>query len=271
MAYFKRMPRGVVWVAVLLTLSTAALPAWAAPAQAAPLIVLDPGHNPDRGGATSIQGTKEVTYNDRFVGELAPALKQAGWRVTVTRQPTQHIDLLARARLANQLHAAVFLSIHHDSAQLQDLKKIKVNHPEGQKTTHPAEGYETTKPIAGYSLYVSRKNAQYAKSLQLATLLGKELRSLGRPPTLYHAENIPGENHPLLNRHLGIYQYDDLAVLHHTRMPAVLLEVGVITDKQDEAYVANAESRKKMIGKIVGALREYCERKADCPPIPTRH
>lgn len=238
MTYFKRMHPGIGVLAALLALSV----------QAAPLIVLDTGHNPDQGGATSIQGTSEVTYNDRFVSELAPALKLAGWRVAVTRQPVQHIDLLARARLANQLHAAIFLSIHHDSAQLQDLKKIKNN---------GLAAYETTLPIAGYSLYVSRKNAQYAESLQLATLLGKELRSLGRPPTLYHAEKIPGENHPLLNKHLGIYQYDDLAVLHHTRMPAVLLEVGVITDKQDEAYVASDANRKKMIRKIVQALQPY--------------
>jgi N-acetylmuramoyl-L-alanine amidase len=244
MAYFKRMRPGIGFAAALLALS----------AQAAPLIVLDPGHNPGQGGATSIQDTREVTYNDRFVGELAPALKQAGWRVTVTRQPAQHIDLLARARLANRLHAAVFLSIHHDSAQLQDLKKVQRN---------GLTGYETTVPIAGYSLYVSGKNAQYAKSLQLATLLGQELRSLGRPPTLYHAEKIPGENHPLLNRHLGIYRYDDLAVLHHTAMPAVLLEVGVITDRKDEAYVANAVNRKKMIEKIVAALQDYYEHIAD--------
>ncbi|HEU0230508.1 MAG TPA: N-acetylmuramoyl-L-alanine amidase, partial [Burkholderiaceae bacterium] len=222
--------------------------ALAASTHASPLIVLDPGHNPDHPGATSIQGTKEIRYNDRFVEELAPALEHAGWRVRLTRQPGQSIGLVERAELANRLHATLFLSIHHDSAQLRYLKKIRV----GNRT-----GYQTIKPIAGYSLYVSRENPDFAESLRLAELLGKQLRSLGRPPALHHAEKIPGENHPLLNKYLGIYQYDKLAVLRHTKVPAVLLEVGVITDKQDEAYVANAGNRKKMIGKIVEALQQY--------------
>jgi len=223
-------------------------------AQAAPLVVLDPGHNPDDGGATSIRGTREVAYNDRFVRELAPALRRAGWQVAVTRDPGTPIGLVERAELANRLHAALFLSIHHDSAQPRYLEKVRQG---------GLVGYRTVKPIEGYSLYVSGENPCFARSRQLATLLGEQLRRLGRPPALHHAERIPGEGRPLLNRYLGIYRHDALAVLRHSQVPAVLLEVGVITDPRDEAYVNDSRNRGKMIRGIVRALQLFVREARD--------
>ena len=40
-------------------------------------------------------------------------------------------------------------------------------------------------------------------------------------------------------------------------MPAVLLEIGVIVDKQDESYVSQAANRQAMIQAIVRALQKY--------------
>ncbi|HEX7385912.1 MAG TPA: N-acetylmuramoyl-L-alanine amidase [Castellaniella sp.] len=213
-----------------------------------PLIVLDPGHNPSDGGATSVLGTREVGYNDRFVAELAPALQQAGWQVKITRQPEESMSLIGRAQVANELRATVFLSVHHDSVQLRCLRQVQQN---------GRVAFQTLKPTSGYSLYVSKENGNFARSLQLATDLGEQLRALGRAPMLEHAGKTCGEGRPLLNPGLGIYRYDHLAVLRHNQVPAVLLEVGVITDVQDEAYVDVAANRKKMIAAIVRAMGEF--------------
>lgn len=245
----------------LRTATCCVLIAWSWAASAAPLIVLDPGHSPDQGGATSLTGVREVTDNDRFVAELAPALEHAGWQVRITRTPDENMGLAERPALANTLHAAVFLSIHHDSVQLRCLKEIRKG---------PPPVYETTKPIEGYSLYVSGENPEFRPSLELATLIGRQLRSLGRAPNLSHAEGKCGENRPLLNRALGIYQYDHLTVLRHSRVPAVLLEVGVIVDPKDEAYVDSAANRQEMIGKIVAALVQFRASETEAGRFP-RH
>jgi N-acetylmuramoyl-L-alanine amidase len=215
---------------------------------AAPLIVLDPGHNPADGGAISIRGTREIGYNDRFVAELAPALRQAGWRVELTRSPDASVSLLDRAQLAGDLRATLFLSVHHDSVQLRCLRQV------------PQEGhaaYETLRPMGGYSLYVSGDSPAFAQSYRFARLLAGQLRALGRPPLLEHAGTACGEGRPLLDPWLGIYRYDDLAVLRHNAVPAVLLEVGVITDARDEAYVGDPANRKKMIEGIVRGIRAW--------------
>ena len=217
-------------------------------AAAQPLLVLDSGHTPSKGGALGTRGEYEVVYNDRFVSGLKTALEKDGWQVLLTRQPEQEITLAERAALANRQQADVFVSLHHDSAQLQYLE---------QTSHHGKQAYRTIRPIRGYSLFVSALNPQYSQSKQLATEIGRALRALGRQPTLHHAEPIEGENRPLLDAANGVYRYDGLAVLKQTEMPAVLLEIGVIVDEQDEAYVSDAANRQKMIEAVVRALKAY--------------
>lgn len=215
---------------------------------AGPLIVLDPGHTPQKGGAIGLHGVQEVVYNDRFSARLATALRAAHFEVLLTRQPQDSIELIERAGIANQHPDALFLAIHHDSAQTLFLQ---------QRPAEQGGGWQTLRPIAGYSLFVSQRNAQFANSLRLAQLLGRELRLLGRPPTLHHAEDIAGERRELLDRQLGIYRFDDLVVLAKTDIPALLLEVGVIVDANDEAYVSQEKNQQAMCAAIVKALLAY--------------
>ena len=211
-------------------------------------IVLDPGHYSDQGGALGARGIHEVVYNTALTGRLARALEAQGYAVHVTRGPEQKISLDARARFANDLNADLFLSIHHDSAQLKYLERIQV---EGR------DAWRTIQPIAGYSIFVSLLNPQAARSKEFGLLLGAEMKALGRPPTLHHAEDIPGENRELLDRELGLYRFDDLVVLKKTQMPAVLLEVGVIVDPADEAYVSDEGNQARIINAILSAVRSY--------------
>jgi N-acetylmuramoyl-L-alanine amidase len=225
-----------------------ALFAWAAaasqPAKALK-IVLDPGHSDAAPGALGIRGIHEISYNNTFATELARALEAADFQVLMTRQPEEEISLDQRAEIANTSGADLFLSVHHDSAQLRYLEAITVNNK-------PA--WRTKIPLQGYSIFVSALNPRFEKSLEVATAMGSGLHVLGRPPALHHTENIPGEGRELLDTRLGIYRFDELLVLRKTKIPAVLLEVGVIVDGQDEAYVTSAKSRAAMVNAIVNAM-----------------
>lgn len=217
-------------------------------ASARPVLVLDPGHTTQNGGALGVSGRYEVEYNDRFTNELKQVLENSGWQVFITRGSTQEITLAGRSAFAKSKNADLFLSIHHDSAQLQYLQKAKRN----GKVVH-----RTIKPIRGYSLFVSADNPHYRKSFELASSISSEILKLGRPPTLHHAEPIQGEHRELLDKKMGIYRYDGLAVLRQTIMPAVLLEIGVIVDEDDEAYVSRLENRQAIAAAISRALETY--------------
>lgn len=213
-----------------------------------PLIVLDPGHTLAKPGALGVRGIYEVNYNDQFVAKLAKDLREASFMVSVTRLPDQSISLLDRATIANDLKPILFLSIHHDSAQLKYLKKIELA---------GRDAWQTITRIGGFSIFVSKTNPQFDASYRFAELLGKALVNQKRAPSLHHAEKTPGENRELLEPKLGIYQFDDLVVLKKTKVPAVLLEIGVIVDEDDERYVSAPGNQYAMRQSIVKAIQEY--------------
>jgi len=217
---------------------------------AKPVIIIDAGHTHKAPGAMGITGKREVEYNDNLVSKLAHALTNAGFIPILTRNPNQEVKLEDRAVIANSHNALAMLSIHHDSAQLSHLKPIE---------HHGIKTYRTRTPISGYSIFVSKKNPQFDRSFIFAKLLGHELLRLERKPSLHHAEPIHGEGRLLLDADLGIYQYDDLTVLKKSKIPAILLEVGVIVDQHDEAYVSNIENQEAIIQAIVASIEEFNE------------
>lgn len=212
-----------------------------------PLVVLDPGHGPSHPGAVGVRGVEEVEYNDVFVALLAPKLVRAGFRVEVTRQAGEELDLDARAALASAAGAWLLLSVHHDSAQDQLVV---------QEDRDGKAAYRATRPIRGYSLFVSGLNPRYQASVRFAEALGRRLLALGRAPTLHHAEPIPGEGRPLLDGRLGIFRFDELRVGKQATCPAVLLEVGVLVDEVDEAYVSDPAHRDAIADAIVRGLQD---------------
>lgn len=218
------------------------------PSCAKPVVIIDSGHTNKMPGAISVTGKYEVEYNDNLVSKISDVLTKAGFVPVLTRKSNEEVKLEDRADIANSHNALALLSIHHDSAQLAHLESVIQN---------GKNAYRTREPISGYSLFISRKNEQFDNSFIFAKLLGEELIKLGRKPALHHAEPIPGEGRPLLDADLGIYQYDDLTVLNKSRIPSVLLEVGVIVDQSDEIYVSSIDNEESMVNAILVSLNKF--------------
>lgn len=208
------------------------------PHNASSNIVIDPGHSPKSKGAKSCTGAYEYIYNDYIVSLLERHLKYKNINIIKSREHNEEKSLAERAKLAK--NKKLFLSIHHDSVHPRYIKSINGN----PSSTHGS----------GYSIFVSKKNKNYAQSLKYATFLGKELRKSGLKPSHHHAENISGENRKLINPDLGIYEFDDLIVLKNSEAPALLLEVGVIVNPKDEAECLTPEFQNKIINAIDGLI-----------------
>jgi N-acetylmuramoyl-L-alanine amidase len=113
----------------------------------------------------------------------------------------------------------------------------------------------------GYSIFVSASSLWATDSIALATLLGRALTVQGLTPSLHHAEAIPGENRTLLDPRLGIYRFDELVVLRGATMPALLLESGVIVNRDEEQAIQNGGYHTKVAAALVDAISEYCSRR----------
>jgi N-acetylmuramoyl-L-alanine amidase len=212
---------------------------------ASSLLAIDAGHSKTKSGATSAYGETEFSFNTALATTISDALVQQAVNVLRIGHDGDMIDLTQRTALANNASAAFFLSIHHDSVQPQYLKSWQWQ----GKTQHYSDY------AAGFSLFVSRKNPQLASSLRCASAIGSALKQQGFQPSAHHAEKIAGENRAWADEKNGVYYFDDLIVLKTATMPAVLLEAGVIVNRQEAQYLQQTQTRTAIASAIETALK----------------
>ena len=186
-------------------------------------LVLDIGHTPKQSGATSSNCQQEYTYNKELVLYILEKLKDK-YNIEISLSSKKDDEELTfKDRYDSSVNKDLFISIHHDSVQKQF-----INYINKCPTTNYAEGF---------SIFVSKKNIRYEKSLEYAKIFAEELISRGLVPTLHHAEKIKGENRELIDKKLGIYLFDDLKVLKNANSPAFLFEAGVIVNPNEKKKV----------------------------------
>ncbi|MEZ4749434.1 MAG: ChaN family lipoprotein [Bdellovibrionota bacterium] len=211
-----------------------------------PKVVIDPGHSRESPGVRSATGRDEVRYNDAFSEKLQKLLSaKQSFVAELSRDHDENLSLRERVDKIRALKPDAVLSIHHDSMQEAFLEK------------RADGGWVTREPTAGFSLFVSTLGAHADRSRTLAELIGKEFVKRGRKPTLHHAEKIPGESRKLLDADLGIYEYNELAVLKNAVAPTVLVELGLIVDEDDEKYLSDAENQNQLAEALQESLQTF--------------
>ena len=101
---------------------------------------------------------------------------------------------------------------------------------------------------------MSRLNPSLAISLRCASAIGTALRNAGFKPSPHHAEKIPGENRPFADETNGVYYFDNLVILKTARVPAILLEAGIIVNADDELALREPSTRQRIASAVAGAM-----------------
>jgi N-acetylmuramoyl-L-alanine amidase len=211
-------------------------------------LALDIGHSPLKGGAMSARGKWEYEFNKRMVNELFKQAKTSGLSHSFIINPEhEEISLFKRSAVASAGGADLFLSIHHDSVKDRFLKDWQ----------YEGKAQKYCDDFHGYSVFFSRKNADPEQSQAFAMMLGRSLLTAGFTPTLHH---VAQENRPIVDKETGVYQFDDLIVLRSAKMPAVLLECGVIVNRDEEKNLNDAAYRKRLVDAVSSAIQDYAKK-----------
>jgi N-acetylmuramoyl-L-alanine amidase len=217
-------------------------------------IILDVGHTPEAYGATSARDDPEFGFNYHLARLIGERLKSAGFaatRVLVTNGKAR-ASLFKRVATANDAHADLFLSIHHDSVPDKLLEEWEFD---GSPSWFSDR-------FSGHSLFVSERNPRFGASLAFARLLGRELKSRGLHYAGQYTLPLMGRyRHELLDKDVGVYRYDGLIVLSRTRSAAVLLEAGSIINRDEEMVMNSPERQELIAASVVAAMGEYCGKK----------
>jgi N-acetylmuramoyl-L-alanine amidase len=220
-------------------------------ARSPPLVGVDAGHTSTSPGAVGARGTRERDLNVAVALKVASALTEVGLRSAVIGADR---DLASpdRPREAERLHASALVSVHHDSVQPRYLQTWRY---EGAEHAYSDR-------FRGFSLFVAG-GPHLAESLALARGIADALLEAGFSPSLHHAEPIPGEARPLLDAPRGVHRYDELAILRLARMPAVLVECGVLVNRDEEAELKSPLRQRAFSVAVAAGIARWARSSPD--------
>ena len=214
--------------------------------------IIDVGHTLEEPGAMSARGVTEYAFNLNLAKAIEQKLTATGFSRTimlVTSGPAMK-GLFARVRNANAMLADLYLSIHHDSVP----EKFLENWDFDGKPNRFSDRF------TGHSLFVSFNNPQRKASLLFGKFLGNQLEARDLKYTPHYTEAIMGSRRrDLVDPDAGVYRYDKLIVLHETTMPAVLLEAGMIVNREDEVVLASPERQALIAAAVTDAIDKFCD------------
>ena len=205
---------------------------------AAQEVAVDVGHYAAEPGVISASGVPEFEFNLALASEVKAELEKHQIDVRLIGERGDYAVLHHRTRDARG--ADLFVSIHHDSVQERLL-------PQADR-------------FAGFSLFISRQNPKQERSLACASAIGAKLRGAGFTPSRYHADPVLGESRPFADETNGVHYYDNLAVARSAAMASVLVEAGVIVNREEEQRMRDPQVRRRIAAAVAGGVRECLAR-----------
>lgn len=183
------------------------------------IVVVDAGHGGNDEGTSSHNGDDEKKYTLLIMRELKDLLDKTDIKVYYTRLSDKKVSKAARTSLANKLKADLFISIHCNSSD------------KGEGTAYGVE-----------SLYSERKPRNSGLSnRKLAKIL---------------MESVAKE---VNNRKRGVIRREGLYIMHHSEVPASIIEVGYMSNKSDLKYIVKKSGQKKIAKGIYNGIMEALE------------
>ena len=220
------------------------------------VVVLDAGHGGANHGARGTGALSEKDLVLEIAVRLAQHLEAAGLRVVLSRSRDILVPLEQRVAIANDARADLFLSLHANwapSPRARGFEAYVLSHrPSDESARRLAErenaAAERGTPTVGVAtdplllvLGDLVSTEQRHESHALAHLLKREFAAL------------PGG----ISR--GVKQAP-FVVLTGLQMPAVLLELGFLSNPQEAAQLRDPAHREKIVQTIAGAVQRYGRR-----------
>ncbi len=223
-------------------------------------IVIDAGHGGDKPGAIG-KKCKEKTLTLQMALKLGKLIEDncPDVKVIYTRTTDVDVALAERARMANRAKADLFLSIHCNSwtnttptgveTYVMGLSQSKANMEVAKKENADIllekdykdnsdyQGFDPNSPES-YVMFAMYQNAYLDKSLDFAGMIQDQYKA----------------NIKTINR--GVKQAE-IFVLYKTAMPAVLTEVGFISNAEEERYMMSDEGQATIVMSIFKAFLNY--------------
>ncbi|MEQ8306038.1 MAG: N-acetylmuramoyl-L-alanine amidase [Hoeflea sp.] len=217
-------------------------------------IMIDPGHGGIDGGAEGPAGTLEKTVTLAFAEAFRKALEELDdVRVSQTRTDDNFLSLSARVRKAREEDADLLVSLHADSIRIKSLRGATVYTLSDRASDAIAQAVAEKENAAEEIVGVKLDKAPEDVASILVDLARNETRVFSNGLARQVIDSFEGQvrliNNPL--RHAGFQ------VLQAPDVPSVLIELGYLSNREDEKMLTDADWQEKTAELLAQSVVKY--------------
>ena len=217
------------------------------------IIIIDPGHGGNDSGALGSR-TREKHVVFSFSKALAKKLNETGrYQVYLTRNKDIYISLKERVQMARRKKADLFISIHADAIKKKNIRGFSIytlSEKASDKEAAALAARENKSDIIAGVDFVDQSKEVTDILIDLAQ---RETKNMSVKFARYVVNTVKGKIKTLENPH----RFAGFRVLKAPDIPSILIELGFITNRQDEKYLRSPTWQRKLSTYIVVAIDTF--------------
>lgn len=203
-------------------------------------VILDPGHGGSDIGATGPSGLQEKEVVLKIALHLRDILKEKGINCLLTREKDEDLSIEERANFANSHKGDLFISIHNNAFKTKSIK--------GTETY-----YLSTQPFEE----IYKNDAENLQNTSIDLILWDLAQSKYLKDSAYLAELVQRELDLLWEIPPRGIKQAPLKVLSGVLMPAVLIEVGFISNPEEEKLMQKDDFLYRIAQSLSKAIVDF--------------
>lgn len=240
----------------LNNLNNSITPLRAVPKNGKKIIVIDAGHGGKDPGAIGVSGTKEKYLTLSYAQEIRDRLQRQYGKefiVILTRDRDVFIPLSGRVKIARDVRADLFISIHADSNPNSNAHGLSVyslsSTASDRETAQLAARENAADRIGGISFNTAHRDTF------------KTLLDLSRTSTMNASHRLAETiKYNMLSYDILAkrpHRYAGFTVLTAPDVPSTLVEIGFLSNRRDERRLRSSQYRQQVSSAIVKSIRQY--------------
>ncbi len=219
-------------------------------------IVIDPGHGGIDGGARGVSGTLEKVVTLEFAIELKKKFEAIEKiRVFLTRESDKFLRLRQRVGIARQYEADLFISIHADTIRFRGVRGATVYTVSEKASDEVAQSIANSENLADQLAGITPEETDHEVTDILLDLLRKETQTF----SIRFARSLIGEMSQSVELIKNPHRFAGFQVLTAPDVPSVLLELGYLSNRKDEALLRDPKWRAKAEDSVVSAVKKFAQ------------
>ncbi|MET1168904.1 MAG: N-acetylmuramoyl-L-alanine amidase [Flavobacteriales bacterium] len=250
-------------LAVLLTVAAAFNPRpFAVEEEGVNIIVIDPGHggkDPGNLGTGRYKDReKDVSFDVSLLVKQYIEENLAGTKALLTRDDNQFIELYQRTVIANRANADLFISIHcnaNDNHRAYGTESFVLGMGEKDQRLNKTAQLENAARLLEDNWETNYEKLDASNPAAIIALRAYQDAFLEQSISI--ADEIQHQFEGRVKRRNRGVKQQPLAVLRGSTMPAVLVELGFLTNPGEEDFLQSNRGKELLASAIYRAIKEY--------------